>query len=1118
MLGRLFRSISYTVKKQRTEWSEQNPTRFKYEPSLLKRWFGYACDEPAYVILALSGLSVALTLISAFWLKPPYHARFLFMPNGENYSPDSAFLGLWAVQAALVAVVYPIVIAFITVLLQRQSASKASLQAYFVSSGAKLTGLSSLALVVVIAFQFLMLDSVSPIAAFAWNIGDGIWFLANAFLTWNFLGSTFEFASPEGRIAARNRYLLTIGWPKEWAFHLSRLVAQTPIRQNLLQATDAIGTLEGNIAAFSSTGSHFGGKGALKLNFRGLKSVVDIRYIFLQMAFDSWAKRCSASVSPVSTNAKQGVFHRKGPVLGFAVNLNEPFSSVDAIYRYTNGPAPNIYEKTLLRLSVVLSKRSGAPQVTVADVLDESKFEAIDAINNNSITEFLRRLRELLEIYDQVVESSQTNKAEGINNLTLLPSSYNTWSGHSLVDDWQQVFSDLHSSALFSMSKRSEFAEKTIALPARLFLRQESYLNQALREKYTRLQYHIFNQLLDWGAEECAAAPETENRGKVLLEPLRARYEVTIKSGISAWESIKNWYVATPDSEAWSWEQMSAIAPTFQLHILYTCQLVAHAMRNNDERAFYWLTNSLLKWHAQLQYNGYSGGVAWQDRYKVSYVHLLRTYNDFRALFPLPDFESEGGGMMQDVWNLALRNLWQDSVLTLAASWVKQSSSNTALLDLTAALIDACLLNKSPPEDLSVNDSCLLANSPNELLYSLIRQQISDGEGQSAYATQLEKLADAVATAPWENGIVGRVYSGVGTEFDAIKEGHVFMLACLATDEWAPAFQLGNEIASWSTYDLRRRHLRSYLEDLSSCALDTDISQKFFPLWKKIGNEDQNVLTRRLTKVGYSLHAVVEKIDEIRSEHISNLEPSPTALKRLAELSLRTLQTASTLPPLCFFDNLEISPSELRPAVGTERFVRIRGWEKGSITEPRMTPPLLNEEGILSDAIGQALIFEVMLDFILCMEIEIKGVSSLKSFLEEIDGYSIKAIKDNKTPILLVPSRTDPSWLVDLSRGTGEGNIQVPQIKRLSTHINLKNYVGHIGDTAVYFSRGIRGESILCALESFKGLSVSTDGNDASCVAAEKEQDPHRVTLVIKWNQKSTFEHGQIIRLYQAGA
>lgn len=208
------RSLSSLVAEQRKEWAKSNPSRLKYEPGWSSRAFQGLCDAPSRWAAALTLLFIGGSIASACW-PAPYPGLFNFHPVDDKYSPVATFLGLWTVQAAMVAVVYPIVVAFVTVLIQRQSASKASLQAYFSASGAKLTGISSLSLVFVMALQFVVLDTVGPLTGFVWVVADAWWFALNTVLGLYFLAATFEFASPEGRTRARNRYVLTKAWPQE---------------------------------------------------------------------------------------------------------------------------------------------------------------------------------------------------------------------------------------------------------------------------------------------------------------------------------------------------------------------------------------------------------------------------------------------------------------------------------------------------------------------------------------------------------------------------------------------------------------------------------------------------------------------------------------------------------------------------------------------------------------------------------------------------------------------------------------------------------------------------------------------------------------------------------------
>lgn len=174
-MASLFRTLSGFVRDRRREWARSNPSRLKFEPSALRRILQSASSYPAMWVGSVFLTYLIALGLSAIAPPPPYPGLFDFCPCSQEYSPIPAFLGLWAIQGAMVAVVYPIVVAFVTVLIQRQSASKASLDAYFITSSAKLTGVSSLALVLLMAVQFLFLDVVEPALGFAWVVADGSW-------------------------------------------------------------------------------------------------------------------------------------------------------------------------------------------------------------------------------------------------------------------------------------------------------------------------------------------------------------------------------------------------------------------------------------------------------------------------------------------------------------------------------------------------------------------------------------------------------------------------------------------------------------------------------------------------------------------------------------------------------------------------------------------------------------------------------------------------------------------------------------------------------------------------------------------------------------------------------
>jgi hypothetical protein len=117
---------------------------------------------------------------------------------------------LWAVQATVVAFVYPIIISFVSVLLQKRPASKASLQIYLKNSRVQLAGGLSLLLVLVLSLVCLLTTSEYS-EYVAWAVTT--WFIVNSALTFWFLHYTLKFLHPVYQMKEVIQYVVDTAIP-----------------------------------------------------------------------------------------------------------------------------------------------------------------------------------------------------------------------------------------------------------------------------------------------------------------------------------------------------------------------------------------------------------------------------------------------------------------------------------------------------------------------------------------------------------------------------------------------------------------------------------------------------------------------------------------------------------------------------------------------------------------------------------------------------------------------------------------------------------------------------------------------------------------------------------------
>mmetsp|Transcript_6722 Transcript_6722/g.16525 ORF Transcript_6722/g.16525 Transcript_6722/m.16525 type:complete len:211 (-) Transcript_6722:11-643(-) len=188
-------SVRAVARREEAAWCAQNVHRRRLSLSRVERELLFAGEHPLRFAFSLLALQVALLVLVANlppeWFAPAWSSDWKVAEQLSHFST------VWTIQATLAALVYPIVISFVAVYLQRRPAAEAFVHLYMLDSGALAAGLSSLALVVVMGVQYLMLSTWGTEALPGWAMVDTAWFVLNAALTTFFLFRTVEFLRPE---------------------------------------------------------------------------------------------------------------------------------------------------------------------------------------------------------------------------------------------------------------------------------------------------------------------------------------------------------------------------------------------------------------------------------------------------------------------------------------------------------------------------------------------------------------------------------------------------------------------------------------------------------------------------------------------------------------------------------------------------------------------------------------------------------------------------------------------------------------------------------------------------------------------------------------------------------
>jgi hypothetical protein len=151
----------------------------------------------------------------AVWILPRYTGINIAASVTETDKLLTRFETVWMIQATVTALVYPIVLAFVAVLLQRRPSAKATLDLYLLDTAALPASLSAATLVTVMGLEYLAVNTFGE-GWLEWGLlGSLFWFSISGVLTVYFLYRTLRFLNDDQRVQSFERYAVHIALPRE---------------------------------------------------------------------------------------------------------------------------------------------------------------------------------------------------------------------------------------------------------------------------------------------------------------------------------------------------------------------------------------------------------------------------------------------------------------------------------------------------------------------------------------------------------------------------------------------------------------------------------------------------------------------------------------------------------------------------------------------------------------------------------------------------------------------------------------------------------------------------------------------------------------------------------------
>lgn len=1073
MLLRALDSLARRVELERKEWRSTNEVRKAFAYPSVQAVILDAAENPSRHVPIW--LTLALMLSGLTW-----GLAYQFDVRGTDAYKSAEIISylaaLWAVQAAVVALVYPIVIGFVALLFQGRQNAKAILYIYLHDTAALLAGLSSIALIALIGVHHLVMYKVSPGVVLVWTAIDSVWFLINMSLTAFFLVRTFEFLLPDKRARTIQRYAVNVAWPNELRVHLSEAFFASAVLSKWLPGTSfEEKDKEAEPKILLGAAGHGMGREVLSVPVGRNVGLVDVWLQPLRWAIRSWLKRADAKRPSVPGGDYEA------PVLIFPVTPEAGYSDKAILCRVVGDVHLSRLEQWLIRASFRfghLYKRQF--DLSVVAILADMEADAREGIAGDNLVVYEEKLDELRNLYSLLVRASICKDTEGRDeNYTRVADSAH-WFGNPVFKSWSRAFLNLFEPAARALDVRGDFIPKLAYVPVHLFSKLLDRGHEDILVHMIRLLPILQRRTGDWWQRTLQRQGITEHGPcvrQLLKPPQQTSYESVLVQLVGAWSSLKNERFPPHRSETPTWDELRKCTPYFQTHLSETLQMLLGSVFRGDRASAEWWCDVLLKWWDQLQYR-FDRGTLFLRREKFVNIELTKkTWEEVQAEVDIQAFRTSSQAP-RGVFSACIRNLWVDACCLAMYVLVVWGRTCDCERSLAGHILDALVKGKHFKAGGTLAGDHRPIAGPSDLLVAFLRQNYAASGFMQGYRATLDKWVEEIAHMTDKEWVSGWVYGGWGrNDLDSLRGGQITVMSFLVTADWDPVRQIDEVLRRWVREDEGKlRDLRHDLGQWTNQLRSGDMSvyKGVFDCYNRQSDprpEFDNVLKL----ISGAVDSIAKRVEEIRGEA---LRDAPVAEERLREIerwgSKTAFVKASADFPVSVFGEVEATEAE-----GERRSLILQRRDKGEFTQPPMAQLPVNEEEWFAETMNSQVAGFVTGQIIRQLRVETVDGTTADRYWAQVKRFRDRTVAAGHRLMLLVENPTIPDWIWEWSLTEWEKNREPPYglaLTRDAQFEGKEGYLGNFGDVAVFNAPLPPGGSYLIALDALEKIEFTRHG------------------------------------------
>lgn len=775
----------------------------------------------------------------------------------------------WAVQVTVVALVYPLVIAFVTLLLQRRSTAKVALVAYLLETGVKPAGSSSFVLLTLMTIQYLALPWMSTQQIQAAMTANVAWLAVNMFMTGWFLSRTAQYFQDERRIQTLLWLTQCVTLPNDVRIYVMGLFLQNAQSFGWIKNSDLTDDSPTPKVVFYPMKQ---GRVAIERLFPTSRELENVHFKLLSWAVDRWVATCSRN--------------SKGrPLLELPCTPDIAIKN-HVLCRVRDAEVPDVFS----RFAILLAYRFRKPVVAAmpfssVEVMNELAQEAVSQIEVRREPGLKLALDDLVTVHVGLLCASRFPSNDGPSDWVCLLQDPYGFGSQPMCRSWMEPYRAIAEAAVVSLEREDRFFSRVAGLSARLIRKvgmQSPVILIDLMLSSTLLMYHLgrwWNQRVENQSTVSPYGP------RLLSQPLRNIYRDAVQSWIGYWEEIHIYIdrdVDFKDDELWT--EHATRVKVYAAHIDETARLLLSAVARGDAEAARRLEDSLVKWWGGRQYE-----------FDELYSMPRRAWESFDLTFANQSWEEAcheipelpGGEQSTQVATsllmTVLKRYWKDvcvvTSLVLLEHWHR--AENYSDESLCFEIVGALIGGKGYDEGGATDGD--LYQDTHQALARLTRFQ----HGDQAYTRRLDRIVERFLSDTSEPMTLGRMYSSSGAQdVNSLVNGQAIYLAVLldtSRDGLAPF----EDVVNTHREDLNAlRRISRYFASITEALRRDDFKEHLTSI-----NKMRDTLKRNEPESNNAVElaiAVCEKASTIASKtHDKTVDDAPLDTKRLFDLAKR---------------------------------------------------------------------------------------------------------------------------------------------------------------------------------------------------------------------------------------